>query len=59
MKQQAQLSKKNKPKSSEHERVNQLKILSLVRKLAEKSSLLFSLRWDINKAVAHECGGVT
>lgn len=59
MKQQAQSSKKIKPKKPEYDRVNQLRILSFVRKLAEKSSLLFSLRWDINKAVAHECGGVT
>lgn len=33
-----------------------VKSLSVLRKVKEMTSLLFSLRWDINKAVAHECG---
>lgn len=30
--------------------------LVVLWKVKEMTSLLFSLRWDINKAVAHECG---
>lgn len=36
--------------------IDVVKSLSVLRKVKEMTSLLFSLRWDINKAVAHECG---